>query len=395
MYADESRVLTWLTDRGEVQLIRRADGRLERLAIDNNSGQIGCDLFDIGGQSTEAVIAILSQCDATVNGGAVAFSMFQAWQDWPEPIFLAGENRELRLLLNGNKLVWRLFDKTTKTISWVYARRAEIHSIKQISETLYGQETPYSKDLKIQIHTSYLNRIAHVFISKVQSQSLLDPKKTLDRDNWAITLINADTCGKDPMSWGGHAMIAYEGIKGGIPFLRYAHVGVPRRSRGCSEAIVEITDPATLLNQGRNIKIHSQSETWIRTRLSIEVMEERINGDVGKVIPFNPLMGAYSGKTFIDQITEFFNGPQPKDRYHESCLSWAITNVYSTGVILPFWENMSILPKAYVTHIACFPSLVKLENIFERLEPTVASQLEYCFSPSYYHRVSTHDPKGT
>lgn len=416
MYADASRVLTWHINGGEAQLVRREDGRtdrlwrsngvevqlikredgkLERLVIDNNSRQIGIDLVGTGGRPIENAIEILSQCTATVDSGLVVFSRCTPCEYWPEPISLTG-NKELRLVRKGDDLIWRLFDKTTKKVSWVYACSMPIRAIKIWCEGLYPSETPFFRDFRVETFFDNLGGLCSVYISKIQAQSRLDPKKIIDRDNWAITLISAGTCGIDPVSWGGHAMIAYEGIEGGKPFLRYAHLGVPRRAQRQSDGTVEIVDDTTLHGQGRKLVIHSQSETWMRSRGAIRVMEERIKEEVGKVLPFNPFMGAYSGKTFIQQVIEFFTGSQPVD-YADSCLSWAVRNIYSTGIILPFWRDMSILPKAYISHIALFPSLVKPDNILAAFEhtPSVLVIKDHLFPTSINHRVSSFNSDGT
>ncbi len=378
LYANESRVLSWLLDRHEVGLIRRADNELECLIIENHSGRICASTINRRGRSPEQVISALTGYDLTLNGDTPILSRSRECE-YAKEAFITNQDSELRLLFgNDDHAIWRLYDKKVKTISCVRANIRLIQIIKTLGESLYDERTCFFKDYKIEV-TKSQSKLVAVSIEKLQFKSIIDPNKTIDRDNWAITLIDSGRCKTDPSTWGGHAIIAYEGVRGGRQFLNYSDLCAPD---GCENGEVRIMNNLDLYLKGIKVTICNKSETWIRDRVNVEHMEKLIHDDIGKIIPFAPLRVPFfeQAKAAFYELFGYKNEPQD---WTDNCLSWAVIKATAGGVLLPLWSDISILPKQYVTHLYYHPSSVKLMPRDEGL-----AEFNFIFSPSFNEHLS-------
>ncbi|MCE5316544.1 MAG: hypothetical protein LLG04_04175 [Parachlamydia sp.] len=108
------------------------------------------------------------------------------------------------------------------------------------------------------------DEIPSIRLNKITAKSQLDPTKIIDSDVWGITLVSA---GK---SHAGHAMIAIEGLENGIPFKRYAHIGLRGESSTTGPGQIEI------VKFKDNLQIQRQSATWLRNRSVVESMLEEV-----------------------------------------------------------------------------------------------------------------------
>lgn len=326
MYANESRVLTWLTDRGEVRLVRREDGGLERIAIDNVDNQFGNASIPLGGKSSEEVISLLFQCDATVSGGAVAFSKQIISEKLPA-IFRIGD-RDVKLIVKDDRFVWHVFDKSLKTSSWTVAGDDVIQAIKfQNTESKDKRISFFKNNFNIEMKfDERTNRILSVFVkrkpviyslvvAKIPETSALDSSKVIDQHNWAVTLISTGISGecklpfandliiRDPQYF-GHAELIYEGVEKGSRFTKLVHI-VADRSLTTSQVI---HTPIS-----RKVSYQKKGPTWVRQRALVEKMINRIKADETKTILFN-LTGndLLSKNTWQLAVDSFWRGVQAR-----------------------------------------------------------------------------------
>lgn len=353
-YADESRILTWLTSNGEVRLIKRGDSRLERLSIDYHSGHIVSDVIATAGLSNDEMIAILSKCEATVNREAVGFSILPVCPTWPATVSLYWGTRELSLLLRDKNLIWRLFDKNSRTISFADAfddvKDAMLHM--EFTRRLEGRAC--IQDFSVDLKVTNINRIVIANINMIRAPSRLDKNVTLDSANWAVTLIVAGKSRSNPLrldcvpeTWAGHALLAIEGVENGQSFLRYAHLTAVGE-----HPTVEILDSKIT----GEFSIRDQSKTWIRKRHWARGMIKEIEKEVGTVMPFEVTSESLTLSGLKKTFDWLVYGERPF--YIENCLIWSIKKLWLTGIEPPQWNYVPI-PIEYVNTISSEPELVK------------------------------------
>jgi hypothetical protein len=320
-YAMESRILTWLSWAGnggkDVHLIKTGNNELECLVIDRSAENSWSMPFNPGGAPIEEAISFLKRCDVAVNGNDLAISESRSPTYLQETLNLTLESKELRLLLkDNNNLVWRVFDKNSKTVSLCYAFDDSIDAMKHKAFTERTEGRSCLNDFRIRIAVTNDNRLMNVFIDKKWTTSRLDPRKVIDCSRWAITLIDAGRSESDPGSWGGHAMIAYEGVEDGKAFLRYSDLA--NGIEGIDYPTVRILDTKNHKERLFSVK----SETWVRKRHWVKLMENKIKTEEGKPMPFSLTNEHYTLSGFKKLKNYLFSGKHQKA--DDNCLTWTV-----------------------------------------------------------------------
>ena len=355
-YAFESRILSWLTDNEYIHLIKREDGELECLAIDARNGRSWSTLINRNGRPAESAISFLSQCNVEVNGNSLSFSKPSTCQYWPENIDFIRENKGLKLIVRSDKqLVWRLFDRTMKTVSSSFAFDDTIEAMEHMEFVRRTEGKSCFSDLNINIASTAIGRIVLASVVFKTQMSLMDNCTPLDSKNWAVTLFDSGNSRgySDYAGWAGHSIIAYEGIEDGMQFLRYAHVIADKRLVPFPQ--VQILDA----NEFGKIDPRTKTQTWPRKRQWVQLMVKKIKEQEGKPMPFDIMNESLIGywKFLKSQFSM-----EPFGRPADNCLTWSIRNVYWCGIKLPICTSLPI-PNEYVSMIANQPSLVNFDEI--------------------------------
>lgn len=377
MYADKSRVLTWLIDKKQVHLIKREDGNLECLVADPYDRTLDCMSIDLNGQSREDAISFLSECNVTLTHDTPVFSKPKVFEHWPSIDFIR-ENRELQLLIKDaslsnllctkpciywltpkhfmtedhfeqifrDGLLWRFYDRTNRVISC-----APINNVMNVTDAIRNMEMirihenkSCLYDFDIHLYTDAIPRLFSVSIEKKVFVSHLDASQTIDLSRWAITLLETGRSHNttDITGWIGHAMIAYEGVENGMPFLRYAHLIATK----CSYFEVKIEDA-----KDTYIGFISKSPTWIRSRCSVNQMVNLIKEEVEKAMPFE-FVGNDLKHPFKWLATD------QTSKISSNYLTWIIKKFSFAGIELPE-PSFFPFPNEYIRMINSNPSLVK------------------------------------
>lgn len=290
MYASQSRALTWISENNEVRLIRSGNA-LKYTGIDNGTGRIWSGPVDCGGRPVESVISLLSTRDMTLNGDIPSFPRFAECEEWSGSTHVG--TKEVKLLWKGDQLIWHSFDRSTKTSSWAPAGNDAVYILESLSELPSESRKPFLMDFNIA--TSFDNitgKILSASISKVRKESKLGPSQTIDRDNWAVTLISdgesSDFFGFEVDRNCGHAKIIYEGIESGARFIGFVHVTAGIASSGYATVIAKGLDVA------RDVEYRKKTPTWLRPRALVEGLIR----ENGKIVPFN-----HSGNPILSDNT--------------------------------------------------------------------------------------------
>lgn len=303
-YADalkEILIKKWFIDDNIEFSVTLRNEQFELLVFNRTTRESSKEVLDTSGRAIKSVIAFFKQCDASFIDGHPHFSAPRSLPgEWPYSISAANESSAMvRLAWKGTDLVWRLFDRTTNTESWIYAD-VNANGLREYLEGVPTEGgTTYLKDFKVDIHVLKVGRndkLRSVFVSKITQLSQMDEKTLLDKDRWAVTLISVGYSSllhvpivnrtlKDPIC--GHAMIVYEGIKNGERFLSYAHItGSPDDemfpNRNSNEFQVEFDE-----NSSKR-KFHAQTPTWSRSRILVEQMVNSMRNDQARPIVTTP-----------------------------------------------------------------------------------------------------------
>lgn len=113
----------------------------------------------------------------------------------------------------------------------------------------------------------------------------MDNKTLINRDDWAVTLASIGTSiGGSSMigEMAGHALIYYEGLQKGIPFLRYCHY---KKEVGFDSGELKHFDKS---------KIHAKTKTWRISKIAIEKMVQsgKANPKEISILGYNCLAAA-------------------------------------------------------------------------------------------------------
>lgn len=382
VYTVSSRILTWLVQREQVHLINREDGQLECLVSYLDDRALTYIPIDLNGQSREEVITSLFQSEVILNDETPFFSKLRQFEQWPS-INFTKENRELTLFIKDealwsllcrrpflhwitlydfnrensvkktfeNGLLWGLYDRSKRIMSFAPMDDfTKVINIIRDTEIVRRNGNKFClEDFNISINTNSSSKLLSVSIEKKVFYSQLDPSQTIDFSNWAITLIDSGRSLDitDFGGWAGHAMIAYEGVEDGVPFLHHAHL------------IADKVDfPQAQILTNKNVHIRAKSQTWIRQRRWVRRMLSDINAEVGKPVPFS-FMGDYLKEKC------YFNWFSNKEslKLNPNCLTWLIKKLSFCGIDLPKPAFLP-LPNEYVSMINSNPSLVKINQIY-------------------------------
>lgn len=285
----ESFIQKWTHNDREINLVRRQNDLWFVVRESKTNRFLREDKIDTRGNSIETTIDLLMKCEVVTGQDNIAVpKRLNGCPEWPSPLQAKNfPNADVKLMRRDDELIWRIFDRNTKC-----ARSITAHYTSDLQTYLHhiptGAEEAYLKDFEVTLGFEGTNteKIQSVFVSKLTAPSRLDPNVKLDRDNWAVTLINAGPCMPNycyiPLDPGfGHAMIVYEGIEKGIPFIRHAHLTTHKVEESGYAVVRVSTEYGTK-------KPYMQSQTWRRTRDQAQRMEKEIERAAkNDKIPFN------------------------------------------------------------------------------------------------------------
>lgn len=199
------------------------------------------------------------------------------------------------------------------------------------------------------------NRVLQVALRYV---SLLDKKVFLDEENWALTLVSTKQMGRTfitEMFDGdriGHAMAAFEGVKEGKPFLKYAHL---INLKACAQ--VECFEKEPLQYEIVIPKETINGPTFVRPKNIMEMsfkLIEKFNTTFDLSFSFNGGMFKQLSKynhitnpdslnveEFLQNLTEL-----NKQKVPMNCLETVIQIAAYAGIYFP--EKISSTPLGFV-----------------------------------------------
>jgi len=161
---------------------------------------------------------------------------------------------------------------------------------------------------------------------------MLDKHVKIDNEHYAITLIDSGVSKhSDPYTWGGHAAILVEGLKGDKYFMKIAHLRKGSKKGAGIVLLDDIKDPIQL----RKV---SNSETWRRDRSKAQFMLEQVQKEIddqdsGKSEVHFSLFGKNSIFNVLTQIGS------PRISLKDNCFSWTRDKLFFADIELP--ENLS------------------------------------------------------
>lgn len=423
MYADRSRVCTLSSDRCEMHLIKREDGKLELQTV--YPEHMTLRAINSSTQSSQEQIESFSKYSVMIiDNGTPRPEGFFDCPFFPET-YLFGR-KQIKLQINQQGMaVWRMYDPDSKRITCCNVNPDDFQTLEGLRQLPQNQWESVPLDFKADI---FLNeRSLHsVSLVKKTHQSQMDPSKTVDRDNWAVTLISHGLCsgfdlkfleekgidtrliGIDHVSFDpgfGHAMIVWEGIEKGAHFIKRAHL----TTRETPSGYAQIQEDNFHVDSAR---IRAKSKTWLRPRSFVKRMTELIQRDKQEYVLFNltgnpdhsehrfsliftqfpkslELVAYDFGDYTLDSLEncwDLFINCSPRketiERQHQrkewralryaktfgfidagkNCLTWTKKPLLEAGIELPEIDSFVNSPDAYIQWIANNPSLVKLRE---------------------------------
>ena len=334
--------------------------------------------FDRGGRSVEDTTARLKACYVRMDaeGRPVFTPLCDSTNQLLSPERVSIANRwaaripvrgvrypfqmEVTLLAkeDGN-LVWRLFNRKTKTASLINALPFGDFAPPNV------EVTTYYRPCQATIETDRHDALQSVVIQRFY-RSELDRTKLLNRDTWAVTLICGGSSSGADYNYSDnckHAMIVYEGVdENRIQFKKVAHLTKRGAERGFARS--EIID-------NDNIPYyHVKTPTWTRTREAVERMLQNVGDAHQRRIPFD-INGeqhiVYSYQVIVNSSYRWLNGvingdhclDIPQEATNEvrrfflgmsfkNCLTWAITKLDRAGIRLPLILGALASPEEYI-----------------------------------------------
>lgn len=387
-YAEASRVCRFNTKNFIVDAVKRENGDLELLIMNRSSESLQSIIPDRGGRSVESMIDTVRNnfIIGTRDENTPSFHNFQRCAYFPKTVLFG--NKQLNLLQTPDGcLIWHAFDPGFLKVSWILAGDEDVQIINHLMRLQESERIEYTKGLEVksdwhegELSSAFLSKIPQVSrIPKISFQSLMDSTKIVNRDNWAVTLINhGASSSMENLSFSplfGHAMIVYEGIKNDTPFVKLIHLVATGR-----EAKVSILDL-----EKSNPKYNSKTPTWIRSRHLVEQLEqedgktylfnltghELLGGQVNRYTIDAFTAGCNFGRQHFDSIEDFCGKLRNRIKSYTSdlkanpdlnCLTWAKEAFEKMGIKLPDIPYLLAEPKRYVEYISSNPSLVKISN---------------------------------
>jgi hypothetical protein len=369
-YAAEARALTWLTDGKEIRLIKRADGGLEFIIIDDLTGDVHCTPVDMKNRGIDDAISRWSSYALTSDSESVIPSSLRSCSELPAPVI-----DTLQLFWQGPELVWRIYHTASKTLSFIPADyktkgfRAEL--------LLADDRVAFLRDFNFRYRLNDCSKLLSVSIHKKIFQSQLSSNVLINRDVWAVTLISG---GPSSRSWAsrmanfGHAMIAYEGVENGDPFLKRVHLTtIPEDpshpTKRSDEARIEFRDDLLRLDCLR-------TPTWPRAKEQVDSMIQWCQLKNRTPIPFNHGGQWWSNSSFLSAVVSLAvnddSSPAIRDERNNlitightqiqiryNCLTWSITALRMAGIDLPEPKGLVAEPIAYIESIVKEPEVVR------------------------------------
>jgi hypothetical protein len=417
MCADESRPFSWVMNNEIVHLVKRQDGELETLIVSDSQKSKRAP-FNRGAHSIEEAISLLKDCDVTVQGDSVTPYKLHVVNNF-DYRFLINENREIRLLLKGNTPIWHEYNKSKKTARWTNVSANDVQRISSLTRLSNEHCESALKDFTIDVSTEPgTGKLISINLGKISFPSKMDPTKTVDRDNWSVTLVSegySSACKDLPLDPGfGHAKLVFEGVRGGY-FIKYAHLtdtNAPDFIVPSGYARLAVGD----YNLERN-EIKARTPTWIRSGVLVQKLEEddkklclfnhtgnlsfspQLSGNLGREIvhivsgaivdtlreatspssqrltenrlinALSPNCGAsFHGKVGIIFVSALANKTwneirEPSHWVHDyNCLTLVIKKLRELGLMMPSPNPLLAVPNEYVRAIAENPSLVRINE---------------------------------
>jgi len=373
LYADESRALTWLAGDKEIRLIKRADGGLEFVIIDDLTGDVNCTPVDMRNRGLDDAISRWSSYAVTADNARVVPSALRRCDELLEPVV-----DTLQLYWQGQELVWRIYHTASKTLSFIPAdRRAKSLRARVF---LAEDRAAFLRDYNFRFQLNTRHKLLSVSIDKKTFSSQLALNVSVDRDIWAVTLISGGPSSRSRhlsslMARFGHAMIAYEGVESGSPFFKCIHLTTApeqplHRVRSDHEAEIEFRDHYHRRDCLR-------TPTWQRTREQIESMIEWCHHQNRRPVPFNhggqlwTNSSLWSAMISLVQIASQVAatrreggvaiGPRLHVETQYNCLTFSISALERANIHLPSPRGFIAEPNAYIESIVNNPATARLE----------------------------------
>ena len=348
------------------KILSKQQERLEIRVTDPLKSNIEKDSIDLGERSVSAVIPYFLKCDPLINSsGFPDFSPSSICEDeiWQDPISLS-EDETIQLFWKHDKYIWRFFDKTKKTASWIEVNKDSLVTIRALESVSSEYKKIYLLKCRMIVNKSKNGKLESVSIKFV---SKWNPKILLDEIQWAVTLVSiGSSSGRPYRAAGGHAMIFYEGVENGLPFRRYAHLtaadGPPRVEDIRNASLGEKNHPILIYEHYKKLFcVRKKTKTWLRNREKVFKMQNQIEADFQstnieqKAAKFNliaPVINRFLSKNRINEKRQ--NKTLP-----ENCTSWSVGTMKYADIDLP--EPKMPEPDRYIE---------KLNSQLEKIQDT-------------------------
>jgi len=396
----------YLVRDGNISEIPEPPQQLKYILYDCATGDYREAQINIGNRSIQQAIDQLLKSEVIIVDGTPTFKKpkYFTHRTWFFPV----RDIEVKLISRQNGLFWFLIDNQTKSQVEELVVLDFCNIKNYISDSLgesffdFSNRIVASYDLEKDVfdtenqvkmafflkHIPIEHRIAflrdftldHVVLSptgrlqnavmrRLSSASTLNPKVSIDRDNWAVTLISVGSK-SDPTTWGGHAEIVIEKFVNGQLVIDVAHLtfsGVHYLENVRQEDLKKL--------------LQRKSPTWLLSRRNVGDMikemrwEERMQEKGAKPIEFflggrdslfrknGPLATIFSKPSLSNPINlapVVFGEPLVDGDFArmpsndvDNCITWARAKLLLAGVKLPsnFVDGFITMPKMYTDSV--------------------------------------------
>lgn len=260
----------------------------------------------------------------------------------------------VRLYRGKRQLIWEVVDRLKKTTSHCYFDFSK-HLAKEDHSSYERIRLLYSSNL-LEMEANYLKDFdvkpgygGNLELEKRKERSEFDHKQTIDRDTWAITLVNSGGYNGNPKSLLGHAAIIVEGVEDGIYFAKKCHL--LSTSVKCDDLFPKTGFKSKEdRNKFLSHKLCPRTETWyrssnfVKSMLTVIEFEASVNGKEINKNTFSTILGG----TFT--FSYWGNGSVLGSPNSHNCMSWAKERLKIVGIKLPDndLDVFVVAPKKYI-----------------------------------------------
>lgn len=188
----------------------------------------------------------------------------------------------------------------------------DIHKVKTDNEDDYDAVQRYGE------YSNYKKRVTtikSIYFRAIEYPSKLDPKESVDRNNWSATIIVVQ-----PKKGPPHAEILFEEITRWGHLFQIVHITAAYEKGACSkEGLPKISNYLTF----EDVKFESKSKTWICPARRVRRLLRHVYKNRHKPVPFH-MAGSSS---FIPKLFS--------DKPLHSCITWIKDQVKILDIQLP------------------------------------------------------------